>query len=122
MLRIQISDIISGREINLSLQSVYALREMGILLKLLDSARVGLGGGQSSSNSSGLLFSQLHGQLSALRDNLLAKLGLGLLIVHSQDSGNILSDHTNLRKLLRGAAADFRNAKLYEIQSDKFLS
>ena len=99
------------------LDSKFTLGEIVVFLGLLDSLLGELLGSQSSSDGSGLLLSQIHGDES-LASVLLLQLGLGGLVVHSQHAGDGLADNTDLGKLGSSTSGHLGDAKLYHITNN----
>lgn len=82
----------------LSLDSILSLRESLLLLLLLNSLSLGLGSRESSSNSSGLLGTQVLGDVLLGLVELTKLISLGK-VDDSQDSSNRLSDLRDLSRL-----------------------
>ncbi len=79
----------------LCLNSIGAHREVGILLSLLNSDAASLGRGELSSDGTGLLLSKIHGLCTTLGSIVSSELALGVLVHHSQHTGNILAHGTD---------------------------
>lgn len=96
---------LARRKTPLSLEGDLPLREVDVLLVLLLGDSRSLLGGQSSSDSTGLLVSEVKGEVLGLLVELPEVLPL-LLVDDSEDSGNGLADSVDLGQLASRATGD----------------
>lgn len=98
----------------LSLESVSSLGEVGLLLGGLGGLESGLGRGESSSDGSGLLASEILGHELLVLVELSDLLSLGQ-VEHGQNSGNVLSDIVDLGELTALGATELLHSESGEL-------
>lgn len=100
--------------LNLSLEGVSSLGEVGLLLGSLGGLGRGLGSGESSSDGSGLLASEVLGEELLVLVELTDLLSLGE-VENGQNSGNVLSDIVDLGELTALGTAELLDTESSEL-------